>query len=355
MTQITREILVDVLDTKLEEKLKPIYVQGALIEEVKENHTRLNFTPNDRDNFKVLCVTPNINGTVRKRYAAVHVSLLQASEDEPIFFNDFSPEDRRRSNTLQGHIIHPYWWSRTTFSLLVEDLKTESDLLNEAHNIMKGMEKTLPVYHSRAMKQEFVKSFGMATGGKSAFLRAAYRRLTGDTSAASTTKEADIDQRVSRILDEEDPELIWDLRTNNDGRPEEYKEFLQHCQLYINASVETAVDDRRHVVVGSDDVVTHLATTARQLRSNHVDAHYASALFRYQKEFSIEFRDLTFTSLDDKHTMKVGEPQCPVAPVESGKQVLVSKDKKLAVADHDFTRLTLTPGGDRTTTAMHHE
>jgi transposase len=41
--------------------------------------------------------------------------------------------------------------------------------------------------------------------------------------------------------------------------------------------------------------------------------------------------------------MKVGEPQCPVAAVERGKQVLVSKDKKLTVADHDFTRLTLTP------------
>lgn len=83
---------------------------------------------------------------------------------------------------------------------------------------------------------------------------------------------------------------------------------------------------------------------ARQLRSNHVDAHYASALFRYQKEFGIKFRDhLTFTSLDDKHTIKVGEPQCPVAAVERGKQVPVSKDKKLTVADHDFMRLTLTP------------
>ena len=353
----------------------------------------------------MLCVTPNINGTVRKTYAAVHESLLQASEDEPIFLNDFLPEDRRRRYDFISSLVTPYKAILFThtggagqhlhFLWRVCDLKTESDLLNEAHNIVKGMEKTLPVYHSRYKSQ----TFGRATGCKSAFLRAAYRRLTGDTSAASTTKEADVDQRVSRILDEEDPELIWDLRTNNDGRPEEYKEFLQHCQQYINASVETAVDDRRHdVVVGSDDVVTHLATAlsvrdlheqvsnkcaegtaipsiqwlriefwprrpsaktasrytgrlkikfmiqARQLRSNHVDAHYASALFRYQKEFSIKFRDhLTFTSLDDKHTMKVGEPQCPVAAVERGKQVLVSKDKKLTVADHDLTRLTLTP------------
>lgn len=126
------------------------------------------------------------------------------------------------------------------------DLKRESDLLNEAHNLVKGMEKTLPVYHSRAMKEEFVKSFGRATGYKSAFLCAAYRRLTGDTSAASTTKEAEVDQRVSRILDDEDLELIWDLRTNNDGCSEQYNDFLQQ---YINASVETAVNDRRHDVV----------------------------------------------------------------------------------------------------------
>ncbi len=49
---------------------------------------------------------------------------------------------------------------------------------------------------------------------------------------------------------------------------------------------------------------------------------------------------LTFTSLDDRHTIKVGVPQCPVAAIERGKQVLVSKDKKLVVADHDFTRLS---------------
>ena len=83
---------------------------------------------------------------------------------------------------------------------------------------------------------------------------------------------------------------------------------------------------------------------AHQLRANHVDAHSTSALFRYEKEFGIKFRDhLTFASLDDKHTVNVGEPNCPVATVERGKEVLVSKGKKLAVSDHDFTRLSLTP------------
>ena len=82
------------------------------------------------------------------------------------------------------------------------------------------MEKEFPVFHSRAMKHDLIQSFGRATGCKSAFLRAAYRKLTGDSRAASTTTEAEVDQRVSRILDEEDPDLIWDLRCNN-GRPEQ--------------------------------------------------------------------------------------------------------------------------------------
>ena len=72
--------------------------------------------------------------------------------------------------------------------------------------------------------------------------------------------------------------------------------------------------------------------------------HYASALFRYEKEFAIKFWDhVTFLCLDDKHTIKVGKPNCPVAAVERGKSVLVAVGKRLEVADHDFTRLSLTP------------
>ena len=47
--------------------------------------------------------------------------------------------------------------------------------------------------------------------------------------------------------------------------------------------------------------------------------------------------------MDDKHTVKVGEPGCTVAGVERGKQVLVISAKTLAVADHDFTKFSLTP------------
>ena len=59
---------------------------------------------------------------------------------------------------------------------------------------------------------------------------------------------------------------------------------------------------------------------ARQFRKTHVDSHYASALYRYQREFSVKYRDYTtFISQDDKHSVKVGEPEYPVAAVERGK------------------------------------
>ncbi|GBB97524.1 hypothetical protein RclHR1_00300003 [Rhizophagus clarus] len=82
----------------------------------------------------------------------------------------------------------------------------------------------------------------------------------------------------------------------------------------------------------------------RQLRAFHPDVHYASALFRYEKEFAVKFRKITnLIFLDDKHRCKVGEPGFPVAAVERGKKVVVSKDTTFAVADHDFTKIGIIP------------
>ena len=83
---------------------------------------------------------------------------------------------------------------------------------------------------------------------------------------------------------------------------------------------------------------------SRQFRHTHIDSHYASALFRYEREFAIRYRHFTiFICQDDKHTIKVGEPGCPVAAVDRGKAVLVGLNEKLVVGDHDFTRFSITP------------
>ena len=167
------------------------------------------------------------------------------------------------------------------------------------------------------------------------------------------------------IVDMEDVETVVDLRNLNGSRKSIYDVFWQECSKYIQEGVGQAVDDRRH------QEVTHLATAisvpdlisqvsrqcpegtpipsaswvclqfwpknhhwhsschytsklnvkymvqTRQLRKSHEDSHYAAALFRYQQEMAVKFRQHSaFICLDDKHRVSVGEPGYPVAAVD---------------------------------------
>ena len=47
--------------------------------------------------------------------------------------------------------------------------------------------------------------------------------------------------------------------------------------------------------------------------------------------------------LDDKHRVSIGEPGYPVAAVDRGKRVIVSRNQDFLVADHDFTRFSIVP------------
>ena len=76
---------------------------------------------------------------------------------------------------------------------------------------------------------------------------------------------------------------------------------------------------------------------ARQFRKSHEDEHYAAALFRYLREFAVQFKSVCqMVCLDDKHRMKIGEPGFPVAATERGRRVLVRVGSSFEVGDHDF-------------------
>ncbi|CAC5383931.1 unnamed protein product [Mytilus coruscus] len=89
----------------------------------------------------------------------------------------------------------------------------------------------------------------------------AYRRLTGDQSASLTASQTEVDKRISEILDNEDSELICDLRLNNRGQPEKYNDFLSECQNYINKKLELAVDDRRHDKIDKGEISDEIEKT----------------------------------------------------------------------------------------------
>ena len=53
----------------------------------------------------------------------------------------------------------------------------------------------------------------------------------------------------------------------------------------------------------------------RQLRADHPDVHYASALFRYEKEFAVKFQKIT--------NLVFLEPGFSVAAVKRGKKLFL--------------------------------
>ena len=50
-----------------------------------------------------------------------------------------------------------------------------------------------------------------------------------------------------------------------------------------------------------------------------------------------------FACIDDKHRIKVGEPDFPVASAEKGRQVILPSGSQLQAGDYDFTKYSLIP------------
>ena len=378
-----------------------------------ERHAKKSFEElfSNQSPFQIFNPTISTIPSSIANYKSLSNALTAVEEYKPIFLNNFAPAEPWRKFKYIKELTLPVCVVKFTYTSAQLNMvfiwkvpvsATSEDIINKSTSIRDELQKDIPKYHTRAMRSEFTQSFGRVTGIKCGVLREAYKRLTGDNSASTNQTTLKIDERISEMLDMQDPDLIWDLRKNN-VREQSYQIFLEECQRYIDGVVETSVDDRRHDPTVSDgngnhQVITHLAVAmsvrdlleqvskrlpegtpipskhwlrlqfwprkistatsrcftgklnlkfmvqARQFRKSHEDCHYASALFRYEKSFAVKYREnVDFICMDDKHTCKVGEPGYPVAAVERGRQVIVAKDKIMAVGDHDFTRISLTP------------
>ena len=263
--------------------------------------------------------------------------------------------------------------------------------LSENQRVIDKLKQDFQVYHTRAMRKEFVNTYGRFTNStKPVVLRSIYKELTGDASGSNTSDEVAVDKWLKEALSFEDVDIIVDLRELNEGRSGKYDIFWTKCKEYLQEC--TAVPDRRHgdvsfmaKAISTRDLIAQVSQKCpegcaipsekwvnlnfcprnprakssshysgrleakrmiqkRLFRKSHPDEHYCAALFRYQREFSLKYRDLTnFICIDDKHRVKVGEPGFPVAAAERGREVVVSLHETFAVGDHDFTRFSIIP------------
>ena len=60
---------------------------------------------------------------------------------------------------------------------------------------------------------------------KKAVLHHMYRDLVGDSSAAATTSQAELDEHVNSFFELEEPGFVYDLRQIYSGRASQYDTF----------------------------------------------------------------------------------------------------------------------------------
>ncbi|PKY58409.1 hypothetical protein RhiirA4_449266, partial [Rhizophagus irregularis] len=342
------------------------------------------------------------------KYYSLTNKLEEVEVWEPVNVNEFCPNERmRRYRFIEGlnmaflfkvglYKYHHGSAQNAVYIWKINPKANETEIVNKNYKIRTKLKAQLKIFHTRAMKKELIENFELHVGKcEKSRLRHIISDLLGDFSASENSASQKVDERVDIMIELGDPEFISDLRHLNGGLTNKFDTFWSYAQKYFENTVnETilAVDERRH------DTIQHLAQAisirdlrqqvtnlcppdteipseqwvrlqfwprnptylsslkytgkldakfmvqSRQLRCNHIDSHYASALFRYLKELAITFKDYSWlVFMDDKHRCKVGEPGYPVAAVERGKQVIVSCNKSFVVSDHDFTKCGIIP------------
>ena len=85
--------------------------------------------------------------------------------------------------------------------------------ISENQQVIDAIKHDLPVYHTRAMRRQFMDMYGKLMKGASPYLLPGiYKELAGDASAARTTDESEVDKRLHEALENKDPDIIVDLR-----------------------------------------------------------------------------------------------------------------------------------------------
>ncbi|CAB4374378.1 unnamed protein product [Rhizophagus irregularis] len=145
-----------------------------------------------------------------------------------------------------------------------------------------------------------------------------YFDLTGNAAITSNAISREVEERLRLMLALEDPSIIFDLRVNSGFKGTKFDPFWKELNLYFNEEIP-AVDDRWH------NTIMHMS-----LAISICDLH------------NIILAKLHIKHADDKHKVPIGEGM-PVSTEVCNHQSLAAQNSTLNVADHDFTKLSLTP------------
>ena len=203
--------------------------------------------------------------------------MQQQFFDEPVFLNDFAPPTPRLKYTYIHELslpfrieVYSYHYGNNLGSLFYT-WKIPADPADydptKSQNLISHIERNIKQYHSREMRRQFMARFGLVLNAKPSVMTELYQFLTNDSSVTSISDV--VQQKLKFLLDSQDPEVVYDMRDANPGRPHTFEPFWCAVESLINEKALAAVDSRRH------GTVCHfaLAYSVRDLRDQVLEKH----------------------------------------------------------------------------------
>lgn len=146
-----------------------------------------------------------------------YVQLLKCGLSSPVVLATYS---------LGSNIGSLHW-------LWLTDSTDIYSALQSCHPVIESLKSSMPEYHTRAMWNAMYNKFGLVitSGVSKAVLRYFYRDLTSDQALSPSLSEQEVDERLEALFDLEEPELLYDLRGANPGRPCQFETFWQKSRV----------------------------------------------------------------------------------------------------------------------------
>ena len=93
-----------------------------------------------------------------------------------------------------------------------------SSAMQSCQPIIERIKVKIPSFHTRAIRQAAFEKYGLISPHvKKAVLRHLYKDLLGDSSSAATTRQKEVDERVTAFFELEEPDLVFDLQGTYSG------------------------------------------------------------------------------------------------------------------------------------------
>ena len=160
-----------------------------------------------------------MNAALIASYGKLNKALVDCVPYEPVFLNEFAPNDARCKYDYLNGLRFEFKVVRFSYTSSREHLHfvwrihpedNETTVLQKNEEVSSNLKSEFSKYFSRAMKRDMIGMIGRVCTVKPAILRTIFQKLTGDRSADTNQHSTEIHQRILDCIDGDDDTLLWD-------------------------------------------------------------------------------------------------------------------------------------------------